>query len=272
MPLLDEGIAVMTIDWPGTGESASFTSPIADCDDMTDGIFELVAEHPELDPEQVVIGGFSLGGSVAVRCAVLDRRVLGAMTVTPPYDPLSWWSYVNPLVQLQLMTLVVDNHSAEEVMAEFGLVDLVPRLRSPLLVFGAGRDLVVPAEESIALAAAGGKLATLVWYPEGGHGLYGELDDWLALTGEWINGLVGREVQLDDRPVVQEPESSAVHIESPPERRVPSRPAQPAVDDALQSTRVDNRTFTAQPAQATLPRHDAGEADESEFDDDLWDD
>ena len=108
LPLLDMGIAVMTIDWPGTGESASFTSPIADCDDMTDGIFDFVEDHPDLEPDMVAIAGFSLGGPVAIRCAAYDRRLLGAMAVTPPYDPLDWWSHVNPLVRLQLMTLAVD--------------------------------------------------------------------------------------------------------------------------------------------------------------------
>ena len=87
----------------------------------------------------------------------------------------------------------VDSGSAEDVVADFGLVDLIPRVRSPLLVFGAGRDMVVPPEESIALVSAAGDLATLVWYPDGGHGLYSELGDWIGLTGDWVNSLVGRE-------------------------------------------------------------------------------
>ena len=32
-PLVQAGVAVLAVDWPGTGESASFTSPLADCDD-----------------------------------------------------------------------------------------------------------------------------------------------------------------------------------------------------------------------------------------------
>src|SRR4051794_40098142 len=48
-PLVDSGVAVLAIDWPGTGESASFTVPVADCDDMTDGIFMIADDHPDLD-------------------------------------------------------------------------------------------------------------------------------------------------------------------------------------------------------------------------------
>jgi alpha-beta hydrolase superfamily lysophospholipase len=270
IPLLDDGVAVMTVDWPGTGESASFTSPLADCDDMTDGIFGFVAEHPDLDPEMVAFGGFSLGGAVAIRCAAYDRRLLGAMAVTPPYDPLSWWSYVNPLVRLQLMTLAVNSDSAEDVIAEFGLVDLVPRLRTPLLVFGAGRDLVVPAEESVALASAAGDLATLVWYPEGGHGLYGELDDWISLTGEWVNGLAVRgDIQASDQKApAQRPE--AMPIERQPPEAVTPRARVQVSDTGPRSTRVDDEVAARQPAQATMSRQSQDE-EANQFDDDFWD-
>ena len=269
MPLLEDGVGIMTVDWPGTGESASFTSPIADCDDMTDGIFDVVAEHPELDPAHVTVGGFSLGGAVALRCAVHDRRVVGAMAVTPPYDPLRWWNYVNPLVRLQLVTLAVDGDSAESVVDGFGLVDLAPRLRSPLLVFGAGRDLVVPAEESVALAAAAGELATLVWYPEGGHGLYSELDDWISLTGEWVNGLTGRtEVNGTDSGVA-DPDSAAVRIAPRPDAAATSINER-LVEAGTASTRVDRQEPEPRVARATVTRpRDMGEDDEP--DDDLWD-
>ncbi len=266
-PLLDIGIAIMTVDWPGTGESASFTSPIADSDDMTDGIFDVVEDHPDLDAEMVAMAGFSLGGPVAIRCAAYDRRLLGAIAVTPPYDPLDWWSHVSPLVRLQLMTLAVENDTAEDVVAEFGLTDLVPRLRSPLLIFGAGRDMVVPAEESVALAAAAGDLATLVWYPEGGHGLYSELEDWISLSGEWLNELVGRDLPADDAPadLPPEPESTAVRIE--PSR---SRTAgMPSTDIESTSTRVDRPSLGHQPVAVH-----AEPDDEDELDDelpDLWD-
>jgi pimeloyl-ACP methyl ester carboxylesterase len=262
--LLDQGIAVMPLDWPGTGESASFTSPMADCDDITDGIITTVAGHPDLDPEMVAIGGVSLGGPVAIRCAAYDRRLLGAMAATPPYDPLDWWWFVNPLVRAQLMSLAVGNDSAEDVVAEFGLTDLVPRLRSPVLVFGAGRDMVVPPEESVALAAAAGDLATLVWYPEGGHGLYGEVEDWIGLTGEWLNDLVGREPLATPAVVAAEPEpeSRAVRIDPRPDRT-------PVAEEAVvRSTRVDRSAAEPQTvAVAAEPEDDESWDDDS----DLWD-
>jgi hypothetical protein len=164
------------------------------------------------------------------------------------------------------MTLAVENDTAEDVVAEFGLVDLIPRLRSPLLVFGAGRDMVVPPEEAVALAAAAGDLATLVWYPEAGHGLYSELEDWISLSGEWLNELVGRDLPAEQAPL-PEPEigSTAVRIEPHSEQ---VRPVPPE-DVVPMSTRVDVRVPDRQPV--AVRSEPDNEVDEDEELPDLWD-
>lgn len=184
-PFLERGLAVMTIDWPGTGE-ASQLPLTADCDDITDGLLDFAHDEPGLDSDAVVLLGFSLGGSVAIRAAAFDRRIAACIAVTPPYEPRIWIGYVNTIVRQQLMLLAKDPDSVDDLLQEFSLGDVIGKLRAPLLVFGAGRDLVVPPEESLHLAAAAGDLATLVWYHRGSHGLYEFLDDWGALAADWI--------------------------------------------------------------------------------------
>jgi alpha-beta hydrolase superfamily lysophospholipase len=184
-PFLEHGIAVMTIDWPGTGEASNLTLT-ADCDDITDALLDFALDEPGLDPDAVIPLGFSLGGSVAIRAAAFDRRIAACIAVTPPYEPRVWIGYVNTIVRQQLMALAKEAESIEDLLHEFSLGDVIGKLRAPLLVFGAGRDLVVPPEESLHLAAAAGDLATLVWYQRGSHGLYEYLDDWGGLAAEWI--------------------------------------------------------------------------------------
>jgi hypothetical protein len=62
-----------------------------------------------------------------------------------------------------------------------------------VLVLGAGRDLVVPPEESLHFAAAVGDLATLVWYPTGSHGLYEFIADWTRTTAIWLRSMLAPE-------------------------------------------------------------------------------
>jgi 2,6-dihydroxypseudooxynicotine hydrolase len=186
---LERGLAVLALDWPGTGEAADGGPLSSQCDDVTDGIIAFAEADGDLDPARVALIGFSLGGAVAVRAAALDRRIDACVTVTAPYDARRWIDAVNPIVGHQLLSLAGQSASLQDLAADFSLVEIVDRLRCPLLVFGAGRDLVVPPDESLHLSAAAGDLATLVWYPRGSHGLYDLVDDWTAVAADWLAAL-----------------------------------------------------------------------------------
>jgi alpha-beta hydrolase superfamily lysophospholipase len=55
-----------------------------------------------------------------------------------------------------------------------------------MLVIGAGRDLIVPPEEALRYCAAAGERGTLLWYPDGSHGLYEALPEWTAEAARWL--------------------------------------------------------------------------------------
>jgi 2,6-dihydroxypseudooxynicotine hydrolase len=212
---LDHGLAVLALDWPGTGEAGHVHKMANDCEDMTDGIIEFAELDEDLEPTKVALVGFSLGGAVAVRSAALDRRIDACITVTSPYDPRVWLGAVNRIVGHQLLSLADSVESLEELAADFALNDVAPRLRCPLLVFGAGRDLVVPPEESLHLAAAVGDLATIVWYPDGMHGLYDLVDDWTSISASWLSALFRR---LDETPVESTRVDPPAPADPPPDR------------------------------------------------------
>lgn len=190
-PLLERGMAVLAIDWPGTGEAADGTPLSSHCDDITDGLWAVLENEPGIDADRMALLGVSLGGAIALRATILDRRVRACVVVTAPYDPPVWSHRLNPIVARQLMSLAGQAAAAETLLRDFTVADVIHRLRSPLLVVGGAKDLVIPPDESLALAAAGGDLATLVWYPEGGHGLYDVVDDWMAVTGDWLGTVFG---------------------------------------------------------------------------------
>ena len=183
---LAHGLAVLALDWPGSGESAPTVPLTLDCDDVSDGVLALAANQPGIDETRVALLGFSLGGALAAMTAANDRRIGAVVAVTPPYDPRPWLRQAQPLLRCHLATLAGGERRLNRLAAAFALPAVVERVRCPILVIGAGRDLIVPPEEAIRYCAAAGELGTLLWYPDGSHGVYEELPDWTAEAARWL--------------------------------------------------------------------------------------
>lgn len=188
-PFLGQGLAVLALDWPGSGESALTIPPTPDCDDFTDGVMQLAVAERDIDASHVALIGFSLGGAVAALGAAQDRRIGAVVAVTPPYDPRTWFRRAQPLLKRHLATLAGGEKQADQLAAAFALSGVIERVRCPMLVLGAGRDVIVPPEEALRYCAAAGERGTLLWYPDGGHGLYEAIPEWTAEVVRWLTAV-----------------------------------------------------------------------------------
>jgi dienelactone hydrolase len=185
-PFLQRGLAVLALDWPGTGEAALSTRLTADCDDLTDGVLALARQDSLLDDSNVAVVGIGLGGALAIRAAASDRRIAAAIAITPPYDAERWLNRASPLL-LEHLTGAADGPEAlTELVHGFALPAVVSRVRCPTLVLGAGRDLLVPPAESLRLCSEAGELGTLIWFADGTHGLYNAVEDWTVDVAAWL--------------------------------------------------------------------------------------
>jgi alpha-beta hydrolase superfamily lysophospholipase len=183
---LEHDIAVLALDWPGSGESSLSVLPTADCDDFLDGVVSLATTEPGIDVGRIGLVGFSLGAAVATLAAARDRRVGAVVAVTPPYDSRRWLSQAQPLLRRHLATVAGGEDQVMRFAEEFAMPGVVERARCPMLVIGAGRDLIVPPEEAIRFCVAAGERGTLLWYPNGRHGLYEALGDWTSEAALWL--------------------------------------------------------------------------------------
>lgn len=189
-PFLQTGLAVLALDSPGTGEVSANEAYLPDQDDILNGVFDMLSEEPAIDMKQVFVTGISMGGNQAIRCAAYDRRIAGVVAVTPPYDPPRWLSRASPLLTQELSLMVGDApENIPQIAAKFSLFDVVPLVRCPVLVFGAGRDVIVPSTEAQLLAYRLGAQASLVWYPKGGHCLYDHIRGWTSDAASWMSAL-----------------------------------------------------------------------------------
>jgi alpha-beta hydrolase superfamily lysophospholipase len=187
---LEHGLAVLALDWPGSGESSLHVPPTPDCDDFLEGVIAVVSGEPAVDATRIGLVGFSLGGAVAALAAANDRRVGAIVAVTPPFDPRSWFARAQPLLRRHLATIAGGGEHLTRLTSGFALPGTIERVRCPVLVFGAGRDLIVPPEEAIRFCVAVGERGTLLWYPDGRHGLYEELSDWTVEAARWLNSVL----------------------------------------------------------------------------------
>src|SRR5215208_6059054 len=187
---LEQGLAVLALDWPGSGESALHVAPTPDCDDFMDGVIAVMSREPVIDATRIGLVGFSLGGAVAALAAANDRRVGAIVAVTPPFDPRPWLARAQPLLRRHLATMAGGEEHLTRLTAGFALPGIIERTRCPVLVFGAGRDLIVPPEEAIRFCVAAAERGTLHWFPDGRHGLYEELSDWTTEAARWLNAVL----------------------------------------------------------------------------------
>jgi alpha-beta hydrolase superfamily lysophospholipase len=185
-PFLARGLAVLALDWPGTGEAASGTPATADCLDLLDGVLDLADAEPALDPARMAVVGVSVGGALAVRLGQADGRVAVVVAVTPPYDAPPWLPRLGPLLRRHIADHAGGPDRFDELAAGLSLARPAGRHRPPTLIFGAGRDLIVPPGESLRLAAALGDDATLVWRRGAGHGLFAAIPAWTTEAAAWL--------------------------------------------------------------------------------------
>jgi dienelactone hydrolase len=184
---LKRGLATVTLDGPGQGET-SFRLPIrADWGRVIGAVIDVLERRSDVDAGGVAVIGQSLGAIYAPLAAAFEPRITACVANCGPFD----FGRVLPLLPKVSQELFrIRSHAASmdhalEIAGRLSLADCAHQIKCPLLVvFGAG-DRIIPPEEGERLAKAASGPTDFVAYEEGNHVCFNISYKFRPLTADW---------------------------------------------------------------------------------------
>jgi len=201
--LLQHGLAVITFDGPGMGQTFHRLSTVAEPRPAGAAILSQIESHPELDNGAIGLMGLSLGGYLAVRIATHDPRIRAVAAVSPPYAAGVYWNITLAGMRRELAALYgIEEREMGAQINRITLAGVIDRLRCPLMLAAGGHDHLTPGGEAWKIFEEARCEREMVFYPRAGHECFNMLADlrprmagWLArqlqkpaATGAWARG------------------------------------------------------------------------------------
>jgi 2,6-dihydroxypseudooxynicotine hydrolase len=189
---LRRGMATLSLDGPGQGETGFQLSIRADYEVAVAAVLDALAGLDGLDLERVGAAGVSLGGYYVVRAAAFEPRLKAVAGVSGPYDMSAHWDSMPSLTRETFI-----HHSgasgeadARERAAELCLAGVAERVAQPCLVVTGRRDRVIPWEQTkrIADEVPHGEW---VLYEDGTHVCNNIPYRYRPLVADWIRDQLG---------------------------------------------------------------------------------
>lgn len=156
-------VNLLVVDYRGYGQSGGKASMGTLFSDGR-AVYDYLASRTGVDPDRIVVHGFSLGSFVAASVAS-QRRVSGAILQGSGTNVREWASLVVPWYYKPFVKVKIS-----EQLEAVDNVKVVSQIQAPLLVLVGKKDRQAPAAMSKKLLAASpAAKKTLVVFPKGGH-------------------------------------------------------------------------------------------------------
>src|SRR5919107_5158472 len=186
---LDRGMATISLDGPGQGETG-FVLPIRpDYEAAAGAILDAVSARGQgdVDLERVGAAGVSLGGYYAPRAAAFEKRITAVAGISGPYDFAANWDGLPSLTRetIQHHTGAGSAEEARERAAALSLDGVADRIDQPCLVITGRHDRLIPWADTkrIADEAPNGEW---VLFDDGNHVCNNIPYKYRPLVGDWM--------------------------------------------------------------------------------------
>jgi dipeptidyl aminopeptidase/acylaminoacyl peptidase len=153
---LDRGMATLSLDGPGQGETG-FALPIRpDYEVAVAAILDAVGGRCDLDGDRVGAVGVSLGGYYVVRAAAFEPRLKAIAGISGPFAFGAHWDAMPALTRETVThhTGAADAGQARRLAGELDLAGVAERVTQPCLVITGRLDRVIAWQDTRRIAEA----------------------------------------------------------------------------------------------------------------------
>jgi 2,6-dihydroxypseudooxynicotine hydrolase len=186
---LKMGIATLSFDLPGFGESFDDHLDSGDFEILGNALYLFLNQHKEIDPERLALHGLGIGGALALTLVLLTPdRYQAVATLSAPYQLESTLERLLPAVRREALSLT---DGAEDVLR--GFATRMPRaadlrqLTCPLMAVGGGKDILAPASDTKSIYDLAGSVdKKLLFIPNASHGCYEMMPSLRYEIAQWI--------------------------------------------------------------------------------------
>jgi 2,6-dihydroxypseudooxynicotine hydrolase len=168
---LKRGLATLSVDGPGQGESAERFAIRPDWSGVIRPIIDALQRRTDIDAGRIGLMGISMGGGIyGPFAAAKEKRIRALVALAGPYDLSECWPALNPLTQggFRFFSKSRDLAEAFERSKALSLHGVLASVDQPLLVIHGAKDRLFPPEQAERIASEAPN-ATLLLYPEGNH-------------------------------------------------------------------------------------------------------
>jgi 2,6-dihydroxypseudooxynicotine hydrolase len=189
---LERGMATLSIDGPGQGESG-YDLPIRpDYDVAVAAVLDALADRTDIDVDRVGLLGVSLGGYYAPRVLAFEPRVKAGVGLSGPYRFGDIWDDVPPQTR-ETFVAKSFSESDEEGRAKANELDLsgvAERIQQPYLAITGKLDRLIPWQETERAAREAPRGAFLL-HEDGNHGCANVPYKTRPVAADWLREQLG---------------------------------------------------------------------------------
>jgi dienelactone hydrolase len=189
---LERGMATLSMDGPGQGESG-YDLPIRpDYDVAVTAVLDALAGRTDVDLDRVGILGVSMGGYYAPRVLAFEPRVRAGVGLSGPYKFSDIWDDVPPQTRETFVakSFAKDDEDGRRKAAELDLNGVAERIQQPYLAITGKLDRLIPWEQT-ERAAREAPNGTFLLHEDGNHGCANVPYKTRPVAADWLREQLG---------------------------------------------------------------------------------